>query len=165
MSKQGRSIDEDSRRDSNPPVDELSQATGQEKEETDALPPERPETDYQVGYRRPPRASRFQKGRSGNPRGRKKGSRNLDQIVQQVAKETVTVVHKGKSIKMPADEVLIRKVSADALQGDPKAREQMLQLLKEYSPADTTLPPGQIDNAEDHNLIAQALERMAIDKP
>lgn len=28
--------------------------------------------DYQVGYRKPPTATRFKKGKSGNPSGRRK---------------------------------------------------------------------------------------------
>src|SRR3954452_22678400 len=32
---------------------------------------------YEVGYGKPPRHTRFEKGRSGNPRGRPKSSKNL----------------------------------------------------------------------------------------
>ena len=31
---------------------------------------------YRVGYGKPPKRTRFKKGHSGNPKGRKKGSRN-----------------------------------------------------------------------------------------
>jgi hypothetical protein len=30
------------------------------------------EDDYEIGYRRPPRETRFKKGQSGNPKGRRK---------------------------------------------------------------------------------------------
>jgi hypothetical protein len=37
--------------------------------------------DYEVGYRKPPVHTRFKKGQSGNPRGRKKSSKNIRKIV------------------------------------------------------------------------------------
>jgi len=35
-----------------------------------------PRPGYDVGYGKPPKGGQFQKGQSGNPRGRPKGSRN-----------------------------------------------------------------------------------------
>jgi len=40
------------------------------------LPGHRPDADYEVGYARPPEATRFRPGRSGNPKGRPKGAKN-----------------------------------------------------------------------------------------
>ncbi len=47
--------------------------------------------DYEVGYCRPPLATRFRPGQSGNPRGRPKGSRNLRAVVKAVAGELVEI--------------------------------------------------------------------------
>jgi hypothetical protein len=40
--------------------------------------------DYEVGRGRPPAHSRFQRGRSGNPGGRKKESKNFKTILEAI---------------------------------------------------------------------------------
>ena len=44
------------------------------------------ESDYEVGYGKPPRHSRFVKGRSGNPRGRPPGTKNLKTLLSEALK-------------------------------------------------------------------------------
>ena len=55
-----------------------------------------------VGYGRPPLHSRFKPGRSGNPKGRAKQSRNLRTIVQQVLREDMPIREGGRLRRMPA---------------------------------------------------------------
>ena len=52
-----------------------------------------PPTDFDIGYRRPPRANQFQPGQSGNPRGRPKGSpSDASELLSQLnAKGIVTL--------------------------------------------------------------------------
>ena len=45
--------------------------------------------DCEVGYGRPPKATRFTPGKSGNPRGRPKGSRSVGAILKGVMSQKV----------------------------------------------------------------------------
>jgi Family of unknown function (DUF5681) len=61
-------------------------------------------SDYVVGYRRPPKASQFIAGKSGNPRGRPKGSRSCltqPRLVQGTGlKMMVSVIWNGMGIPL-----------------------------------------------------------------
>jgi hypothetical protein len=46
------------------------------------MPPEKT-GDYEVGYGRPPRHTRFAKGQSGNPRGRPCGAKNFTTLLEE----------------------------------------------------------------------------------
>jgi hypothetical protein len=47
--------------------------------------------EYTVGYRKPPQATRFKPGQSGNPKGRPKGSPNLAADLSTELGELITV--------------------------------------------------------------------------
>jgi Family of unknown function (DUF5681) len=64
------------------------------------------EGDYEVGYGRPPRHTRFVKGQSGNPRGRPPGAKNLSSLLGEALNETVIVTENGgrrKGHQAPSD--------------------------------------------------------------
>src|SRR5437762_14384566 len=54
------------------------------------MPPDE-EGDHEVGYRKPPRHTRFTKGQSGNPRGRPPGAKNLKTLLSDALNEFVIV--------------------------------------------------------------------------
>src|SRR5439155_1781990 len=62
------------------------------------MPPD-DERDYEVGYGKPPRHTRFGLGRSGNPRGRPGGSKKLSTLLSEALKEPVIVVENGRRRK------------------------------------------------------------------
>src|SRR5260221_37785 len=46
---------------------------------------------HEVGYGKPPKATRFRKGRSGNPKGRQRGDKNLISVFKCMAKKQIKI--------------------------------------------------------------------------
>ena len=53
------------------------------------------EADYVAGFGKPPRASQFAKGKSGNPAGRPRGARSMRTLLQEILDQPVTISIKG----------------------------------------------------------------------
>lgn len=104
----------------------------------------RQETDSEIGYKRPPAASRFRKGQSGNPRGRPKGQRNLAPVLREVLGQTVTVKRGGKVGRMSKAEAVVQLLLSQAHGGDARASKAMLELTEKISRIHTPEPaaPG-----------------------
>jgi hypothetical protein len=88
--------------------------------------------DYPVGYRKPPRNTRFQKGQSGNPKGRAKGSVNAEDALRRAIFEPITVKDSGKTKKMTKLEVACRQLANKAAAGDTRALKLIMQLLETF---------------------------------
>ena len=96
-------------------------------------PPMEGGTTYKVGYGRPPKAMQFKPGQSGNPRGRRKGARNVRTVVQNELLGRIVVRIDGKPRTLTKLEALVKKLVADALQGDPKAQAKVMELGQKFN--------------------------------
>ncbi len=81
--------------------------------------------DYNVGYGKPPRHSQFKKGRSGNPKGRPKGSKNFDTIVLEAMQKRVKVRTASGVRTMSSAEALMMKSMEAATKGDRRMIEKL----------------------------------------
>lgn len=111
--------------------------------------------DYAVGYGRPPRTTQFASGKSGNPRGRPKGSRTVGAILQDILRQKIAVTENGKTRRLAALEVMLRRLVNDAMRSDAKAMKILLTLVDRY--AETTEAKVQLGEllAEDQTILAQ----------
>ena len=85
--------------------------------------------DYEVGYRKPPRHSRFTKGESGNPRGRMKGSLDLKTVVRRELAARITVREGGTELRVSKLEGVAKSLVNQAIKGNVRAVAQLAVLL------------------------------------
>ena len=89
--------------------------------------------EYEVGYRKPPKTTRFKAGKSGNPKGRPKGSTNLATDLSAELSEQITVREGGQARRVTKQRALIKSLTAQALQGDVRATTALLALARVMS--------------------------------
>ena len=81
-----------------------------------------------VGYARPPAATRFRKGESGNPRGRPRGSKReipYDTVLGQL----VTIREDGRERRVTAAEAFLLQLTRKGLAGDSTAARASLAAI------------------------------------
>ena len=88
-----------------------------------------PGDDYQVGYGKPPVATRFQKGVSGNPKGRPKGRRNTAAVLLAAMYETIVVTEAGRRRRITKIEAVAKQLANKAAGGDRHAMRLALELM------------------------------------
>ena len=84
--------------------------------------------EYEVGYGRPPSHTRFQKGRSGNPRGRPKGARNLATDLAEELNEVIEVRENGTVRRISKQRAMVKSLAAQTLKGNARAAAQLFSL-------------------------------------
>ena len=102
---------------------------------------EQPPAHEEVGYGKPPTRRRFKK--SGNSKGRPKGSKNRKTIVKAVANEMHTLIEDGKRRRRSTlDLVLLRLRNMTLEEGNDRAFEELHRLIKAYQPQATNDDAG-----------------------
>ena len=85
---------------------------------------------YQIGYRRPPISGRFKKGKSGNPKGRPKGSSNFLTLLEKELGQSVVVNDNGKKRTITRMQAMVKRIVNGALQGDQKTVLTLVEILR-----------------------------------
>lgn len=112
---------------------------------------------YEVGYRKPPKHSRFRPGQSGNLAGRPRGVLNVATVLLRACREKVVIVENGRRKTVTKLEASVKQLVNKAAQGDLSALSKLLALMStELTPEK---PPTEAFDEVDQKVLLDILKR------
>jgi Family of unknown function (DUF5681) len=93
---------------------------------------------YAVGHGKPPEATRFKPGQSGNPKGRPRGKKNktdappherLKSIILEEAYRKIKVNDGPSQVTVPMAQAVMRSLAVTAAKGNTRAQKLFSELL------------------------------------
>ena len=123
------------------------------------MTPRKPK-DYPIGYGKPPEATRFEKGRSGNPAGRPSGRLTLTTVLARALATRVVVTEHGRRKRISKLEIAVTQLVNKAAGGELKAVQLLVPLLSLADPEGVSAA-GLPDAAADRELAQRLLARWA----
>lgn len=115
--------------------------------------------DEEVGYGKPPKATRFKKGQSGNPKGRPRGSRNFSTDVRATLDQPVQLKIRGRNKTVPTQQAALLRLREKALSGDGRALDRLLELARTYNDEDLSDATTVVLPSEDQAILDGYVER------
>jgi hypothetical protein len=109
--------------------------------------------EYEVGFGRPPKRTRWKKGQSGNPRRRRpRRSATTAEIVEKLLLAPIDIIENGGARRATVMEAITRQLWKKAVDGDPRAVDVLLryqELAEKHPQVATEITFG--DSSYDQN--------------
>jgi len=117
--------------------------------------------DYEVGYGKPPRHTRFKKGEpSANPHGRP--AKNLMALLVEGLNKPVVVTEDGQRRTITVREAIVTQLINKSATADLRATKMLLDMIKEAEKQTAAALPEKPSRftAADEEVVEQLIERL-----
>jgi uncharacterized protein (UPF0216 family) len=117
-------------------------------------------SEYKVGPGKPPLHSRFKKGHSGNPRGRR--AKNLPALLVAALDEPVVVTANGQSRRITKREAVVAQLVDKSTGADLRATKMLIDMLKdiEKRAGVTAVPEASRFTPADEEVVENLIARL-----
>jgi hypothetical protein len=129
------------------------------------MPSDRPR-DYEVGYKKPPIATRFKKGNNANPRGRPRrsnspSSKNLATMLERALDRVVVVVEDGARRKLTKRDLVIAQLVDLSASADLRATKILLDMIHKLERGTGSAAAGTAPATGGQEFVEQLRARLA----
>jgi Family of unknown function (DUF5681) len=118
--------------------------------------------NYEIGYGKPPKHTRFKPGQSGNRRGRPSGARNLRSDLVDELGERILISEGGRRRAVSKQRGMLKQLMAKALKGDVRAANTVLGLVERLLDARADADMSAAVMAQDKAIVADFLRRHGV---
>jgi Family of unknown function (DUF5681) len=115
-----------------------------------------------VGFGRPPAASRFKRGVSGNPKGRPKNSKNLKTLIRQALTAPISVQEGSHSRRVSKIEGVVLRQLQGALKGNDRSAMAIIKMAIQMGfleDPDNNSAEAPVLSASDERILADLIPR------
>jgi hypothetical protein len=142
----------------------MSRGSNEQEPEPETQPEANPQTEpdswQAVGYGKPPQATRFKPGCSGNPKGRPRGSLNVTTVFTKILCEKVTINENGKRKIVTKLEAALKQLVNKAASGDIRAVRQLWDSARDAEmKQNASVAPNPVIEPVDQEVIDGIVKR------
>lgn len=118
--------------------------------------------EYDVGYKKPPKSTQFQPGRSGNKKGRPKGIKNFHTILQNELDAIISIIENGERRSFSKKEVFLKTLVNNAIKGDPRSSTMLLGQIRDSEEAANNVRDARLTalTMNEHQIVESFMTRI-----
>jgi len=111
-----------------------------------------------IGYKRPPKHTRFQPGQSGNAAGRRKNVRNFKTDLMEELREMIVIRENGRERKISKQRAFIKALVTAAIKSDVRAINAVVACTRNFGAGIDEEKPDAVDT-EDLDILEAFVTR------